>query len=228
MKCIHILSRMNFAWRFSLIVSFIVLFSHASFAQTAFGKKPVFKTISFGETIDFGELDNSVRWTVSGKMGSRSFTGSEINKFVFETPGTYEIRFSESKKHSDGCNHPAFDENMTVEVSPVKMIFDFSKIVFSDEITSGRSLEGISVTVPVAIKLSKEAPKSMQLPEMTGAGIGVNIVAKPVNTVISLSEGTTKIVYRLSGIASSPEYIMLDFKDVNNQTQTYYLPQRLK
>ncbi len=215
-------------WHFKLSIVAIFIASLGLNAQTQFGKKMPFKVISFGEKIDFGQLDKSVRWTVSGQNGTKSFSGSEINNYIFEQPGTYNIRFSENKMHNENeCNHPPFDENFTVEVAAVKMVFDFSKIVFSKEIQSGISCDGIEVSVPVKIITSKEAPETATIPALRGAGIGVEITGKPVSETIKLRDGISTITYKLSGRASSPEYIMLDFFDINNQTQTYYLPKRL-
>lgn len=213
------------------ILFLLLLMTSGAFAQSNFGVKKPFKVISFGQKIEFGNIDNSVNWTISNKSGGTSpvyLKGNEINNYVFEKSGSYEIRFSETKKHSEECYHPAFDETMTVEVSAVKMIFDLSKVVFSDQIQQGRDCEGITVSVPVNITFQGQPNVKFSSPDINVAGIGSEIIAKPVQKEITLKEGTQIIKYNLSGVASREAYLMFDFVDNNNQVQCYNLPQIIK
>lgn len=226
----YIFSEANKNFTFGLFLSFLLLtfFTSSTFAQANFGVKAPFKTIAYGQKIDFGTIDNSVNWVVSNKSGGTSpayLNGNQINDYVFEKPGTYEVKFIEVKKHSEDCSHAAFDENMTVEVSAVKMVFDFSKVTFSEKIQKGRNSDNIIVSVPVNVSFATGNSAKFNSPDVMVAGIGSEIIAKPFQTEITLKEGTQILKYKLSGVAKEEAYLMFDFVDVNNQVQCYNLPQ---
>ena len=92
--------------------------------------KEFYKVISFDEKINFGDVDASAKWTINNPEAKifTSLSGKQINEYVFQQTGNYEIQFLETKKHSEECNHPMFPDKITVKVSPVKLIFNFSKI----------------------------------------------------------------------------------------------------
>lgn len=215
----------------SLLATLLFLVTtSATFSQVNFGVKTPYKIIYFGQKVDFGTLENTVSWTVNHRSGAVSaayLKGNAINDFVFEKPGIYDIKFSENKIHGDECNHAPFDENMTVEVSPVKMVFDFSKITFSEKIQRGKSCDGIEVSVPVDVSFKGNAPTNFKVSDVFVAGIGSEIIAKPVQKELKLKEGTQILKYKLSGVANQESYLMFDFIDVNNQVQCYNLPQKI-
>lgn len=231
MKCknyIFSLANSKIVFKLFLSVLLFALFSSGTVAQVKFGVKAPFKTIYFGQKIDFGTIDNSVNWVVSNKSGGTlpaNLKGEEINDYVFEKPGTYEVKFIEIKKHTEDCSHGAFDENMTVEVSAVKMVFDFPKIAFSEKIQKGRNSDNIIVSVPVNVSFAAGNSAKFNSPDVMVAGIGSEIIAKPLQKEIVLKEGTQILKYKLSGVAKEEAYLMFDFVDVNNQVQCYNLPQ---
>jgi hypothetical protein len=151
---------------------------------------------------------------------------NEINNFVFAKPGTYEISFKETQKNTNHeCNHPQFKERMIIRVSPVKMIFDFSKISFSEKIRRGSNCDQIFVTVPVNVDMKDVQTAKFTISNVMVAGVGSEIIAKPVNTEVVLKNGTQLLKYQLSGVATKETYLMFDFVDYNNNTQTYYQPE---
>jgi hypothetical protein len=186
------------------------------------------KIISYNENIVFGNVESSASWIINCKGDNKVvyLKGNEINDYVFEKPGTYEVQFHDNKQHKiDDCFHTQFNEKMIIEVSAVKMDFDFSKITFSEKILRGQSCDGIMVTVPVNVKLGNNASINFKIPDVTVAGIGVDLKAIPLENNITIRDGVQYIKYQLSGIVNKETYLMFDFVDVNNQVQSYSLPQ---
>ncbi|WP_395042908.1 hypothetical protein [Flavobacterium sp.] len=198
--------------------------------NNAISNEEPYKTISFGEKITFGIVDNSINWTISNSENKIfvNIKGNQINDYIFEKPGIYNISFSENKKHTDECNHPQFNEKMIIEVTPVKMVFDFSKIKFSQKIQKGISCENITLTVPVTIAIIENVPTKFVVSDITFAGIGSEIVGKPINKEITINNGVQNIEYQLSGIATNQAHLMIDFVDYNNQVQSYTLLEIIK
>lgn len=190
-------------------------------------RQNIFKTISFGEKIFFGTIENSAQWTVKNtdENSSEFLTGNAINNYVFEKPGIYEIQFSENKKHSEECNHPPFTEKMIIEVTKVKMTFNFSEINFSEKIKSGVSYEDVVITVPVTVKIKDDKSLEFNIQEFSVAGVGSELKATPLNKSIKLTTGRHLIKYKLSGIVKTQTYLMFDFIDFNSNVQTYNQPE---
>lgn len=190
-----------------------------------------YKVISHGDKIDFGTIENGVKWIISStdaKVISTYLNDNEINNFVFAKPGTYEILFSETQKHTDHeCSHPHFKERMMIKVSPIKMTFDFSKISFSEQIKKGNNCDQIFVTVPVNVVMKDVQSAKFIVSNIMVTGFGSEITAKPLNTEVILKNGTQLLKYQLSGVANKEAYLMFDFVDYNNNIQTYYQPEKV-
>ena len=212
----------------TIILAVLLFCSLISFAQSK-SNDGYYKVISFGTKIDFGTIENGVSWTITSnalKSGTVFLNDQSINDFVFEKAGDYEILYKDNVIHnSTECNHTHFAEKMIVQVSPVKMIFDFSKIVFSDKIRKGKSCDDIYITIPVNVNIKGDASAIFKVANAVAAGIGSEIIAKPVISEITLKNGVQLIQYRLSGIAQKEAYLMFDFIDFNNNVQTYNLPE---
>lgn len=211
------------------LIGFLMLSVFFAVAQQkpALGEPAPFKVISFGEKITFGEVERTANWTITNMQQNVmvSLSGNQINDYVFEKTGTYEIRFSDGKTHNENeCNHSHFNERMTVKVTNVKMTFDFSKITFSEKIRKGSSADGIIITVPVQVAIKDNAPMKFAIPNVTIAGVGSELTARPVAPEITVSNGTQLLKYQLSGTATKEAYLMFDFVDINNNVQTYYQP----
>jgi hypothetical protein len=221
-----------------IMVSFTAIGQNANSVGKGSGNSEgnhIFKTISFGGKNNFGEVDSSARWTIIYTTDDTvvNLTGNQINDFIFENPGTYEIRFFGNEKHNDDGhgeedNHSRFPEKMMIEVSPVKMTFDFSKIAFSEKIQKGKNCDNIVITVPV--KISAKGNKGMKLksPNLVIAGVGSELIAKPVKQEVVVSNGIQLLKYQLSGTVKNETYLMFDFFDFNNQVKTYNLLESIK
>lgn len=190
---------------------------------------PFYKVISYGDKIDFGAIEKGVKWIVSSndaQVKSTYLSENEINNFIFAKPGIYQISFQDTRKHADHeCNHPQFNERMTIKVSPIKMTFDFSKISFSEKISRGSNCDQIYVTVPVNVVMNDLKSAKFSVADVVVSGVGAEIVAKPVNAEVVLKNGTQFLKYQLSGVAKNESYLMFDFVDFNGNIQTYYQPE---
>lgn len=149
-------NNMNSTWRDSMNYFILFIVTSISFCVSAQSNSavsnPTFKVISYGEKIQFGNVESSAKWTISNtKENITAFvSGNHINDYVFEKTGVYEVTYSEIKKHdANECSHAQFEDKMAILVSPIKMTFDFSKIVFSEKIRKGSNCDGIFITVPV-------------------------------------------------------------------------------
>lgn len=216
-----------------LFISFDVIAQTNFFAGTESNlneKQQFYKVISFGEKIDFGNVENTASWTITNTKESIvvNLKGTKINTYIFEKPGIYEIKFSENKMHkSDECQHPMFSENMIVKVNSVKMIFDFSKIQFSEKIQKGKNYDNLIITVPVNIIIKEKTQAKYKAPSMTISGIGSSLIAKPINDELIIKNGIQLLKYQLSGTVNKETYLMFDFFDLNNEVQTYNLLERI-
>lgn len=186
-----------------------------------------YKVISFGDKIDFGNIEATARWTITNSKGGAhvSLNGKEINKYSFDEPGEYEIHFYETKKHDDECNHPMFPGKMMIKVNPVKLSFDFSKIKFSEKLEKGKMYTNLIITVPAKILLKDNSITTLSAPDLSISGIGVSLLAEAQNKEVALNNGTQLFRYKISGLISKEAYLMFDFYDFNNQAQTYNLSQ---
>ncbi len=210
----------------------LLLMGTKSTAQDAAGfqSNQFYKVISFGEKIDFGTIDESVTWTIANSVKNIHATirGNEINNYSFQEPGEYEINFSENKKHDEECNHPAFAERFKIKVESVRLTFDFSKISFSEQIVRGRNYSDLIITVPAKITTKDNSNTKLPAPTMSVAGLGVSFTVEPVEKEIVIGNKTQLLKYKLSGIVNQETYLMFDFRDFNNQVQTYNLHQVIK
>lgn len=172
--------------------------------------------ISFGDTISAGissELSLPVSWNVHPKNGLNvsSGAGKTTGDLIFSQPGKYQITFS-IPAHGD---HPAKDEIVVVDVSPVKMFFDKENIRFSKELKTG-SVSGIIVTVPVKIKTFDNRPieYSSRTTNSTGvATISLNLM----NTKKVLKDGYNELAFELDGVASNQGNVQFRIYDLDGR-----------
>jgi len=192
--------------------------------------KQFYTVISFGEKVDFGTMDTSITWTITNAKNNINTTlqGNEINTYVFQEPGEYDINFQENKKHDDDCIHLMFPERFRIKVTPVKLSFDFSKIAFSGKIERGRNYSNLIISVPVTITSKDNSITKLPAPGISVSGVGVAFTTVPAEKEIILNNKIQLLKYKLSGIVDKETYLMFDFYDFNNQVQTYNLSQIIK
>lgn len=210
----------------------LLLLLFVNYESTAQNAKNIdfYKVISFGEKIDFGNIDPNTTWTLtnSNKNIYSTLYGNEINNYSFQEPGEYDVTFHESKKHDGECDHASFPDRFRIKVEPVRISFDFSKITFSEKIVRGRNYSDLIITVPAKITTKENSNLKLPAPAMSVAGIGVSMTSETLDKEISLGNKTQLLKYKLSGSVNKETYLMFDFYDFNNQVQTYNLPQIIK
>lgn len=212
------------------ILAILLLFCATTFAQTNVNLPKEIKTISFGEKLKLSNLDQNIVATIFNLTTNIkiSLRGNEINNFIFETPGVFEVAFKDEHiPNAEECVHNSLPEIMLLKVSPYKMHFDFSTITFNKKITAGAELENIEMSLNVDVKTYDNNQFVFEKGQMVAAGIGTTIVGKLINNPYVLSPGSNKLTYKISGSATKDTYIMFDFFDVNDQVQSYYYPTKL-
>ncbi len=184
--------------------------------------------IAFGETFSF-KLDDNTSWKI---INSETFAvlnsgiGS-IEKITFSTPGNFEIEISEVISAND-CKNGHFPHKIMIEVSPIKMIFDFNSIKFSHVIVGGQSQYGNEISIDVYVESFNNEKVVFNDGKVISAGVGVNIDGTLKSNGTVLKQGVNHLVYILKGQATRDTYIMFDFLDINNQTVSYTYPTLIK
>jgi hypothetical protein len=184
--------------------------------------------IAFGETFSY-KLDDNTSWKI---INSETFAvlnsgvGS-IENIIFSIPGNFEIEISEVISTND-CKNGHFPHKIMIEVSPIKMIFDFNSIKFSHEIVGGQSQYGNEISIDVFIESFNNEKVVFNDGKVISAGVGVNIDGALKNNGTALKQGVNNFIYTLKGQATSGTYIMFDFIDINNQTVSYTYPSIIK
>jgi hypothetical protein len=187
------------------------------------------KIISFGEKINLGKMEQSIVWTISSiDLGLQlDLKGNEINNYIFEKPGTYQITFVGSNhSNEEECNHVSFPELLVVKVSPIKMIFDFDSVQFQNSIESQVANVNTTVSLNVYFKSYTNTPILFSNGKVVSAGVGTTIQGQLLQPT-TLNLGNNRLVYQLEGSATKDTYIMFDFFDMNEQVQSYYYPTKL-
>ena len=184
--------------------------------------------IAFGETFSY-KLDDNTSWKI---INSETFAvlnsgvGS-IEKITFSTPGNFEIEISEVISAND-CKNGHFPHKIMIEVSPIKMIFDFNSIKFIHDIVGGQSQYGNEISIDVYIESFNNEKVVFNDGKVISAGVGVNIDGTLKSNGTVLKQGVNHLVYILKGQATRDTYIMFDFLDINNQTVSYTYPTIIK
>lgn len=194
------------------------------------GSDQYFKIISFGEKVDLGEIDPAVSWTISNSKNNlfTSLQGNEINSFVFQDPGIYDVIYQENKSHQGECDHSVFPQKFSIKVDEVKIVYDFTKVSFSEKIERGRNYTDLIISVPVKIDVKETSKTKLPAPSLFIAGLGVALTAEPETKEILLDGKAKELKYKLSGTVNRDTYLMFDFYDFNNKAQTYNHPQFIK
>ncbi len=236
----HIFSTKIFKYRnhqriIQLILMFLVM-NISAFGQEI-SKEGIYQQkvlISFGESLSNSAIavSDEYDWKIIDRATDKVMNtgrGMSLKAFVFETPGNYLIELNLNENHNPtACSHGSGRVDIYLTVSNLKMVYDFSKVKFSSPIRKGVNTQNIMMTVPVAVNTFDKSDFRCMLQDVTTAGIGTHIIAKPVKKEILLSQGTQELTYRLSGIAEREAFIMFDFFDCNNQIQSFSLLEPIK
>lgn len=212
----------------NFLILFAILFFNSLASQNSTSiNKPIFKSISFGEKVFFGNFEDSVNWTIVSNDFSQSIKANAINEFVFLNSGEYVLNYYDSKVHNEkDCGHANFQKQSIIVVSENKMDFDFSKINFSKDFRIG-SNEKVEIFIPVYITNKNNKIQEVKIDELTVAGLGVNLIATPLQTLVMTNTKNQFIKFSVSGTILNETYLMFDFVDSNKNIQTYNLLQKI-
>jgi hypothetical protein len=185
------------------------------------------KVISIVDDFSY-QLDDNTAWKIINTKDNSIFkTGiGSIKNVTFAETTIYDVEIIESPSH-DECNHQHFPTKISIQVSPLKMEFDFSTIKFTNEIVGGQSQDGNFLTIDVVFSNINNESTEFTNAEFTSAGVGVNIKGSLVNEKKILTPGLNHLVYKLTGVATSQTHIMFDFYDINKQIVSYYHPTKI-
>lgn len=174
-------------------------------------------------------LNNDVRWKLSNDKGEllKQDTGNFENH-VFDIPGNYTLSITEKHNHTVGsCDHAHYPSKLKIAVRSAKMVFDLSTVKFSKNIIGGQSAKGIKVNVNV--DYSSTDNRTMVYEDgFTTSGVGTSIIGNLKNNKIILKPGVSTLEFVLDGVAERGNYIMINFKDVNGQIQSYGLTKKIQ
>lgn len=174
-------------------------------------------------------LDTYTDWEIKNNNGELLNSGSGSIAKLFSKPGTYILYIHEKHNHNStsSCDHVQYPSKVNITVSPLKLLFDFSTIKFSKNIQDSQSREGIVVTVN-AMYNSYESKAAVYNHGFTTAGVGTSVRGKLKGGKTILKEGVNTLEFLLEGFITKGNNIMLDFKDINGQVQSYTLTEKIK
>lgn len=219
-----------------LILGFLSLVSK-SFAQneSVYDISRESRTIYFEEGIPLDVLSNmemkNLTLKVTNSKGEVLANLNEISmgEFRFDTPGDYSIELKsehETNSEHDGCNHFDHDRTVQIRVLPYSLKFDFDQLTFSSELLGGKDMTGVSLTLPVEVKLFSGSTLNVENLKVLTAGINTNVEGTTTGQT-TLKSGTNLISYQLKGAATKNTYIMFDFFDMNGRVHSFGYPTKL-
>ncbi len=212
----------------NFLLIFFSCFSFASYAQgdLLLNTDEQKIILSYGKSLhDLGdEISAQVMWIITDIDRNEviaSGSGDALTKYVFEKPGMYQVDINENLIHDqNSCNHKHFPEKMLVEVSPLKMDFDFKSVKVSRNIIGGQSVNDTMLSVDVRFS-SYDNSDAVYKQGFNTAGVGTSVAGKLKNGEAKLRQGKNTLEFKLEGQATKGTYIMFDFVDINGQVQTY-------
>jgi hypothetical protein len=212
----------------NFLLIFFSCFSFASYAQgdLLLNTDEQKIILSYGKSLhDLGdEISAQVMWIITDMDKNEviaSGSGDALTKYVFEKPGMYQVDINENLIHDqNSCNHKHFPEKMLVEVSPLKMDFDFKSVKVSRNIIGGQSVNDTMLSIDVRFS-SYDNSDAVYKQGFNTAGVGTSVAGKLKNGEAKLRQGKNTLEFKLEGQATKGTYIMIDFVDINGQVQTY-------
>lgn len=192
-------------------------------------EKETVEDITISYNTPFSYLFNpEVSWELANSNGELISSGKgDFADKVFDVPGNYIMSVHENHVHTQGsCEHAQYPSKLNITVSDTKMKFDWSTLKFSKNIKGGQSAKGIVVTVNVHYSSAKNE-NTVYGYDLKTAGVNTSVFGTLKNKTI-LKPGVNTLAFLLDGVAEKGNYMMLDFKDMNGQVQSYSLTQKIQ
>ncbi len=168
-------------------------------------------------------LEDATSWELKTSAGESIKRGvGSLENEVFNEPGDYIIQLHHVH-NANSCDHGSLPEQLFIKVSTMKMEFDFSTVKLSRNIIGG-SNNGVTLRVNARYS-SYDNKESTYNEGFITAGIGTSIIGKLKDGSIVLQQGVNTLEFVLEGQATSGNYIMFDFVDINGEVQSYGLTQ---
>ena len=126
----------------------------------SFAQKEI--SISFGEKINLGKVDNDVHFYIKSAFGAEHIVGNQINEFIFVKPAIYKIKVVDKHKDdADNCAHNHLPDEIIIDVSNTKILFDAASILFSAPIRKNINTDGIVLSIEANIATFDHKPMNM-------------------------------------------------------------------
>ena len=180
-------------------------------------------TLSYGLPFSYS-LDTYTGWDIKNDAGDVLNSGSGNINEVFSKPGNYSVYIHEKHNHDSksSCDHDQYPSKISIKVSPLKLVFDFSSIQFSKKIKGGQSTEGIILTVNAVYSSYNNISADYHY-GFTTAGVGTSLSGRLNKDKVLLKNGVNKLEFSLEGFTTKGNNITIEFKDINDQVQHYTL-----
>ncbi len=212
-----------------LLLTVMLINGCLTFAQNTFQKEKIEEyTVSISYDTPFSyPLKSTTSWELkdSGDKLIKKGTGSLENE-IFAVPGNYMLQLHEVH-NPDSCEHDHIPERLKINVSAMKMVFDFSSVKLSRNITGNQPADGIILSVNVVYS-SYDNSTTVYKHGFTTAGVGTSVTGKLKNGEITLKQGLNTLEFVLKGQATKGNYIMIDFVDTNSDVQSYGLTGKIE
>jgi hypothetical protein len=202
-----------------IVIALLLFLSCKTYSQNAMEM-----SIIYGESIQLGKIEDTVKFLISGEGMSVNLTGEEINNFKFIIPGSYVITIASKEHFNRGeCNHSNLPKQIKVYVSGTKMMFDGTKLQLSKPIIKNIDAVGTTISIPVYITTYDGKSVTLNDTAINVVGIGSTLKAKPNISVQELPVGYHLLTYSLSGKVTENAYLMADFVDSEGKIQSVAL-----
>lgn len=219
--------KQNISFRLPMVFTVLMLLFSGNllFAQS---KNTTEDNLSAAYNTPFSySLENETPWTIKNAKGKLIANGTgSIENQIFAEPGNYTLHIAVTP-HSNSCEHDHSPKNLTIVVSPMKMVFDLSSVKFSENIKGGQSAKGITVTVNADYS-SYDNKTVVYKKNFATAGVGTSVSGKLKNGKETLKPGVNTLEFVMDGQAVSGNYIAIDFVDINGQVQSYGLTKKIQ
>jgi hypothetical protein len=200
-----------------LITVLAVLFLNTLHAQNRI-------LISYNEKINLGKVSKNTHFYFSNDSDNIHLKGNEINDYTFSKPGIYTLKVEDKDTHQkESCTEIHLPNEIIIEVSRIKMVFNTNSISFSSPIIKNKNTNGITLNIPVTIETFDHLPVLLKMNPINSAGIGTNIIATLDDKFKELPDGNHTLQYALNGIVTENAYLMFDFEDANGKIQSVSL-----
>lgn len=220
----YISDRGSFRLRYVFAVLMMFLIDLPLFAQLHSETLVIAFSSSFSYT-----LDENVSWELKDENGSLILSRKgEVKDHIFSQPGNYTLHIHENPDHdTNACEHAHYPEKVNIQVTPVKVDFDFSTIQFSNEVVGGQSAGGTTIRIDVNFSSYDNGSAVYNL-GFDSFGVGSTITGKLKNNEALLKPGVNSLEFILEGQAETGNNIQLNFMDYTGEVQPYTLTPKMR